>query len=565
MRTHSYFRTTNCLQSVARIRLEAVVEILCVPYSVPPSPQPRKQRATRKKLLAVFVLCSLASGCANLDVAREPSQALPAAGSAFGRSIQAQAAPYQGRSGFRLLSNSTEAFTARAELIRNAQTSLDLQYYIVHDGVSTRMLVEELLKAADRGVRVRILLDDTTSDGLDTIIATLAAHPQIQIRLFNPLHLGRSTGVTRAAGRLFNLSLQHRRMHNKLWLADNSVAIVGGRNLGDEYFDAEPNLNFTDIDMLSVGPVAEQLGHSFDQYWNSALSKPIDEFLSSKPSAKDLQNTRTRLEESLDETRKQNHALYQQLMTFKTAPRMDIWRKELIWAWNQALWDAPSKVLAKDEPDPQLLLTTQLAPELRGVSKELIMISAYFVPGQPGLVYLTGRADAGVSVSLLTNSLEATDVPAVHGGYAPYRKALLEHGVKLYELRRQPGDNYGSGPHLFYSKSFRGSDSSLHSKAMIFDRQKAFIGSFNFDPRSVLWNTEVGVLVDGPELAEHVRELALQGMAPALSYQAKLQDGKIVWVTEDNGQMHTLTKEPGSWWRRFNAWFSTTVGLERML
>ncbi|WLH35542.1 phospholipase D family protein [Pseudomonas sp. FP2196] len=519
----------------------------------------------RQPLLALLMLTALLSGCASLNVPREPSQALPASDSGFGRSIQAQAAPYQGRSGFRLLSNSTEAFTARAELIRNAQSSLDLQYYIVHDGVSTRMLVEELLKAADRGVRVRILLDDTTSDGLDQIIATLAAHPQIQIRLFNPLHLGRSTGATRAAGRLLNLSLQHRRMHNKLWLADNSVAIVGGRNLGDEYFDAEPNLNFTDIDMLSVGPVAEQLGHSFDQYWNSALSKPIEEFLSSKPSAKDLQNTRTRLEESLEETRKQNHALYQQLMTFKTEPRMDIWRKELIWAWSQALWDAPSKVLAKGEPDPQLLLTTQLAPELTGVSKELIMISAYFVPGQPGLVYLTGRADAGVSVNLLTNSLEATDVPAVHGGYAPYRKALLEHGVKLFELRRQPGDGGGSGPHIFYSKSFRGSDSSLHSKAMIFDRQKSFIGSFNFDPRSVLWNTEVGVLVDSPELAAHVRELALQGMAPALSYEAKLEHGQIVWVTEDNGQMHTLTKEPGSWWRRFNAWFSTTVGLERML
>ncbi|MBX9406363.1 phospholipase D family protein [Pseudomonas baetica] len=521
--------------------------------------------SSRHALALALLVALLLSGCTTLDVPRTPSQALPAKESAFGRSIQTQAAPHQGQSGFRLLSNSTEAFTARAELIRHAQTSLDLQYYIVHDGISTRMLVEELLKAADRGVRVRILLDDTTSDGLDQIIATLAAHPQIQIRLFNPLNLGRSTGVTRAAGRLFNLSLQHRRMHNKLWLADNSAAIVGGRNLGDEYFDAEPNLNFTDIDMLSMGPVAEQLGHSFDQYWNSALSKPIEAFLTSKPSAKDLQNTRTRLEESLEDTRKQNHALYQQLMKFKTEPRMDIWRKELIWAWNQALWDAPSKVLAKAEPDPQLLLTTQLAPELKGVSKELIMVSAYFVPGQPGLVYLTGRADAGVSVQLLTNSLEATDVPAVHGGYAPYRKALLEHGVKLFELRRQPGDGGGSGPHIFYSKSFRGSDSSLHSKAMIFDRQKSFIGSFNFDPRSVLWNTEVGVLVDSPELAEHVRDLALQGMAPALSYEATLENGQIVWVTEDNGQMHTLTKEPGSWWRRFNAWFSTTVGLERML
>lgn len=519
----------------------------------------------RQPLLALLLLASFLGGCANLDVPRPPSQALPAADSSFGRSIQAQAAPHQGQSGFRLLSNSTEAFMARAELIRNAQTSLDLQYYIVHDGISTRMLVEELLQAADRGVRVRILLDDTTSDGLDQIIATLAAHPQIQIRLFNPLHLGRSTGVTRNMGRLFNLSLQHRRMHNKLWLADNSAAIVGGRNLGDEYFDAEPNLNFTDIDMLGVGPVAEQLGHSFDQYWNSALSKPIDEFFSGKPTAKDLKNTRTRLEESLEETRKQNHALYRQLMTYTRHPRMDIWRRELIWAWNQALWDAPSKVLAKGEPDPQLLLTTQLAPELNGVSKELIMISAYFVPGQPGLVYLTGRADAGVSVSLLTNSLEATDVPAVHGGYAPYRKALLEHGVKLFELRRQPGAGGGSGPHLFRRSAYQGSDSSLHSKAMIFDQQKSFIGSFNFDPRSVLWNTEVGVLVDSPELAAHVRELAVQGMAPPLSYEVKLENGQLAWVTEDDGKRHTLTKEPGSWWRRFNAWMSTTVGLERML
>jgi putative cardiolipin synthase len=521
----------------------------------------------RPPLLALLLLASLLGGCASVHVQREPSQTLPASDSAFGRSIQAQAAPHQGQSGFRLLPDSTEAFTARAELIRNAKSSLDLQYYIVHDGISTRMLVDELLKAADRGVRVRILLDDTTSDGLDWIIATLAAHPQIQIRLFNPLHLGRSTGVTRTVGRLFNLSQQHRRMHNKLWLADNSVAIVGGRNLGDEYFDAEPNLNFTDIDLLGVGPVAEQLGHSFDQYWNSALSKPINEFLTNKPTTKDLENTRTQLEKSLKETRKQNHALYRQMMTYATHPRLDIWRRELIWARNQALWDAPSKVLADGKPDPQLLLTTQLAPELNGVSKELIMIAAYFVPGQPGVVYLTGRADSGVSVRLLTNSLEATDVPAVHGGYAPYRKVLLEHGVQLFELRRQPGggSGSGSGPLVFASKSSPNSDSSLHSKAMIFDQQKSFIGSFNLDPRSVLWNTEVGVLVDSPALATRVRELALQGMAPPLSYQVKLEQGKIVWVTEDDGKMHTLTREPGSWWRRFNAWISTTVGLERML
>ena len=319
-----------------------------------------------------------------MDVPREPTQALPATDSSFGRSIKAQAAPYQGRSGFRLLPNSGEAFRARAELIRNAQTSLDLQYYIVHDGLSTRMLIDELLKAADRGVRVRILLDDTASDGLDDVLATLAAHPNIQIRLFNPLQLGRSTGVTRAMGRLFNLSRQHRRMHNKLWLADNSVAIVGGRNLGDEYFDAKPELNFTDIDLLSVGPVAEQLGHSFDQYWNSALSQPIGDFVTLSLSEHELGKARKQLEASLKRAQQRNPALYQELASYETRPQLDVWRKELIWAWNQALWDAPSKVLARDEPDPHLLLTTQLAPELAGVNQELILVSAYFVPVKPG-------------------------------------------------------------------------------------------------------------------------------------------------------------------------------------
>ncbi|MBF8755190.1 phospholipase D family protein [Pseudomonas guariconensis] len=517
-------------------------------------------RLQRALPLLLALLLGL-SGCASVSMPRQVSQTLPASESAFGRSVQRQAAPYDGRSGFRLLPNSNEAFRARAELIRNAQASIDLQYYIVHDGLSTRALVHELLRAADRGVRVRVLLDDTTSDGLDTMMGTLAAHPNIQIRVFNPLHLGRSTGATRAVGRLFNLSRQHRRMHNKLFLVDNSMAIVGGRNLGDEYFDAEPNLNFTDIDLLGVGPVADQLGHSFDQYWNSALSLPIGDFLWRQPDANDLRASRKRLEISLAQARVKHKALYDRLMAYQSNPRLDAWRNELIWAHSKALWDSPSKVLAQDEPDPHLLMTQQLAPELANVHRELILVSAYFVPGESGLLYLTGRADAGTSVKLLTNSLEATDVPAVHGGYAPYRRALLEHGVQLYELRRQPGD-----PSAYRSLRLYGSsDSSLHSKAIVFDRRKTFIGSFNFDPRSVLWNTEVGVLVDSPELAEYTRDLAVQGMAPALSYQAKLVGDKLVWVTEDNGKRRLLTSEPGGLWRRFNAWISKAVGLEKML
>lgn len=522
------------------------------------------------RTLLLLLICALClEGCAHAPLNSPPSQAIASGESAFGRSLQHLAAAHEGRSGFRLLSNSTEAFTARAELIRNAKSSLDLQYYIVHDGLSTRALIDELLKAADRGVRIRVLLDDTTSDGLDEVIATLAAHPNIQVRVFNPLNLGRSTGATRSLGRLLNLSQQHRRMHNKLWLADSSAAIVGGRNLGDEYFDAEPNLNFTDIDLLGVGPVAEQLAHSFDQYWNSSLSKPITDFLYWPPGPEDLGKARARLSASLEQSRTEHKALYDRLMEYRRTPHMAQWLNQLTWAWGTAMWDAPTKVLAREEPDPHLLLTTQLAPELRAVHEQLILMSAYFVPGQEGLVYLTSLSDKGVSVSLLTNSLEATDVPAVHGGYAPYRKALLAHGIQLYELRRQPGDagnRSGSGPRLFKHGSFTGgSDSSLHSKAMIFDGQKSFVGSFNFDPRSVLWNTEVGVLVDSPELTQQLTELARQGMAHTVSYQAKLENGHLVWLTEDNGKLHTLQREPGDWWRRFNAWFSGAVGLERML
>ncbi len=515
-------------------------------------------------LRVLFIALLILGGCTN-QVPIVPSQAIPAAESSFGAGLEARAAEHQGHSGFRLLPASNEAFAARAELIRAAQHSLDLQYYIVHDGLSTRALVKELLQAADRGVRIRILLDDTTSDGEDYRIALLAAHPNIQIRVFNPLHLGRLTGVTRVIGRGLNLSQQHRRMHNKLWLADSAAAIVGGRNLGDEYFDAEPNMNFTDIDMLAIGPVARDLAQSFDQYWNSRLSKPIEEFVWRQPSQKDLDKARKGLRDYLDTARVEQPELYERLLAYQHDPKLKVWLDELIWAPGIALWDAPSKVLASGEPDPQLLLTTQLAPHLQGAKRDLVMVSAYFVPAPAGLQYLIGLADNGVEIRLLTNALEATDVPAVHGGYAPYRQEMLEHGMRLFELRSQPGAD--SPPAYSFSGS---SNSSLHSKAIVIDKQKSFVGSFNVDPRSVLWNTEVGVLVDSPKLAAYLRELALQGMKPSVSYEVRLQHDangatRMVWLGEDDGKEFVLNEEPGSRWRRFNAWFARAIGLEKML
>nr|WP_272890806.1 phospholipase D family protein [Stutzerimonas sp. S1] len=509
--------------------------------------------------MLLSIVLSLA-GCASQPTPT-PSYAIDAAGSALGRQLQRlEAAQSDEHSGFRLLPESSEAFAARAELFRAAQVSLDVQYYIVHDGLSTRLLIDELLRAADRGVRVRLLLDDTTSDGHDYNIATLAAHPNVQIRVFNPLRGGRSNKISRTLGRLLHLSQQHRRMHNKLLLVDSSLAIVGGRNLGDEYFDADRSLNFTDIDLLAAGRVARQLATSFDQYWNHQLSVPIQHFLWRPPRERKLHQARVQLRQHLEQARREDGTLYRRLIRYRRQPQLQRWLAELTWAPAQALWDEPDKLLA-DGP-PAELLTTQLAPALNSVQNELTLVSAYFVPTASGVDYLAERSRAGVTIRILTNSLEATDVPAVHGGYAPYRRRMLELGMRLFELRRQPEQTT--------SYSFFGeSESSLHSKAAVFDQQRVFIGSLNFDPRSVLWNSEVGILVDSPALAREVQRLTLEGMTPAISYEVRLakrgNTRQLVWVAEEQGRRVILEKEPGGLWRRLNAWLADVIGLERML
>lgn len=504
------------------------------------------------------------TGCAGQLVSAPPSHALPNENSALARHIEALAAEQpSGYSGFRLLPDSAGAFAARIQAIRSAETSLDVQYYIVHDGLSTRLLIDELIKAAERGVRVRLLLDDTTTGHNDFRMATLAAHPNIHVRVFNPLRVGRSNVVTRTLGRLLHLSRQHRRMHNKLMLADNSLAIIGGRNLGDEYFDADRGLNFTDIDLLVAGPAAKQLGTSFDEFWNHPLSAPIQQFLSEHPSAQALQETQLRLGSFLQAQRKQGSRRYLHLVSKLDDGAGDMGPlHDLIWAPGEAMWDDPDKISASGIPDESLLLTTRLQPAMDAVSRELTLISAYFVPTEQGVNYLTRLAANGVAIRILTNSLEATDVPVVHGGYAPYRRELLDGGVRLFELRRQP-DQRSS-----YSLTGQ-SESSLHSKAAVFDRETVFLGSLNFDPRSVLWNTEVGVLVDSTELASEVQRLALLDTRPALSYEVRLVDvhghRQLVWIAEDEGRRKVLLHEPGGTWRRFNAWFSQVIGLERML
>ena len=511
----------------------------------------------------LLLVALLLAGCAAAPVLREPSERLPTAHSPLAQRVEALAQAHPaGHSGFRLLASSTDAFTARAEMIRAARVSLDLQYYIVDDGLTTRALADELLRAADRGVRVRLLLDDTASDGSDAGLALLAAHPNIQVRVFNPVYLGRATGVTRLAARALDLPRQHRRMHNKLLLADGVLPVVGGRNLGDAYFDAEQAWNFMDIDLLGAGPVAAALGQSFDAYWNHALSQPIERFLRRLPDAAALAEARRGIARYFAEARITHHEAYARLMAYRYESGFSAWLGELVWAPGQALWDAPDKLMVRGEPPAELLLLSALWPVLQGAREELVFLSAYFVPLREGVAFLTGEVRRGLEVAVLTNALEATDVPLVHGGYAPYREALLTGGVRLHELRRQPGEE----PSFSVSGD---SESSLHSKAAVIDRRWVFVGSLNFDPRSILWNSETGLLVDSPELARQVHALTAEGLAPAISYEVRLETqagrSRLAWHYEDDGQPRRLVREPGGRWRQFNAWLARLFRLERLL
>lgn len=508
----------------------------------------------------LLVLLAL-SGCTNF-APTHASFALSSADSATAKAVDPLLAKHApDLSGFYLLDDGTEAFVARAELARLASHSLDVQYYIMSDGLSTGLLLRELLAAADRGVRVRLLLDDTAIGGKkDERMVKLASHPNIQVRAFNPLKNGRNFGVTRMLGRFFNLSRQHRRMHNKLWLADAKIGIVGGRNLGDEYFDAREGMNFNDIDVMATGAVSQDLATSFDQYWNHALSQPIENLASKDPKQVELKAWRQALEQNLQQQRVAHADIYARLTRYKDERQLPIWLNRLTWAKAKVMWDHPDKLLADGKPDESLLLTTQLSPLLADVQKELLLVSAYFVPGEKGTRYLTDKAQQGVNVHILTNALEATDVPAVHGGYSPYRVPLLKAGVNLYELRREPGER----PKYSFTG---GSESSLHSKTISFDRKQTFIGSFNFDPRSVLWNTEIGILIDSVPLTEKVRSLTRQGMSPSLVYRVRFdqQRQKLYWETDNEGIEVRIDKEPGTFMQHVNALVSQILGLERML
>jgi putative cardiolipin synthase len=505
--------------------------------------------------VAAVLLCTLAA-CASLKERPQlpPQSALPVAQTTeLDRLLEAHEASHPGQSAFRLLKEGPEAFASRAQSARMAGRSLDVQTYIWHADLTGLYLASELLRAADRGIRVRILMDDMDARAKNAGFAALSAHPNIDVRMFNPF-ASRSGFFAYIGEGLTSFTRINRRMHNKTWIADNRIAIAGGRNLGDEYFGASDEVNFVDLDFAMVGPVVRDASASFDRYWNSASAYPM-EFLDKKAvSDQALQELRDYLSQHGQEAERSRFA--KDLKGDNTVRRMFEGQWTMEWTGTyQFVADDPAKVTMKKRDAQRTHVGSLLLPTLGATQKQASIISPYFVPGKNGTAGLVKTAQAGKQIQILTNSLVANDVAAVHGGYSAYRKQLLEGGVQLWELK--PEDGKKADASLFGS-----SGASLHTKALTIDHRTVFVGSYNLDPRSTWLNCEQGVLVENEALARELEEIFAAQTASDRAWRVTLQDDKLRW--SDGTTSFDSDPQAGAW-RRFQAWIARVTGLESQL
>jgi cardiolipin synthase C len=495
----------------------------------------------------------LLAGCATLPPDSGPridSTALPAQGPATTLDRLAQASMAEaaaGHSGFRLLLG-PGALDARIALLRGAGRSLDLQYYHLHDDATGRLVLRELRNAARRGVRVRLLLDDLYTDGLEPLLDGLGAYPNVELRLFNPFPT-RGSVPRRFAAALLDFDRLNRRMHNKLFVADGALAVTGGRNLGDEYFMRSSQSNFFDYDVLAAGPVVAQMASLFDEYWNAEQVRTAVSVLRPTGPPEAL---RRAFDARVDGADTPDPPPFRGLDRLGRAPLADeviAGRVAMAYGSAQAFADSPAKAWGGLEtarlPSGALLDSSRLllATEFRGARHEAWVSSPYLVPGADGLEGMRSNIQRGVRISLITNSLASTDEPVVHTGYRRYRDNMLRAGVEIFELHPRHSHR------LLLGGVAQGSVIRLHTKTVVIDRERVFIGSVNFDPRSAALNTEFGVLIRSPALAEEAHRI-LRLLKSEASYQVRLKDGTqrdLEWlrVDERNG-LEVIDAEPGA-------------------
>jgi len=425
-----------------------------------------------------------------------------------------------------------------------AQKTLDVQYFIFKDDDSGQTLMNALLRAAKRGVRVRVLIDDTEARGQDDRVAPLAAHPKVDVRLYNPFYYRGLRSVFRYAEFALTSNRLNYRMHNKVFVADNEIAMVGGRNVGDEYFDTGKAPQFGDYDVFALGPIARDLSKSFDEYWNSSLAIPVGALLDTTTTATQLREVESDLEAHREETRGST----QQRAIRTGNPLASLLDSDsgLVWARAQVVADSPDKASVEDGA-LGALLRRRLLEAARETQSELLIVSPYFVPGPRIAERLKTLSSRGVRVRVLTNSLLSTDVPLVHAGYRPYRLPLLQEGVQLYEVKPLPGKPSPKGDAL---KSPSSGQFSLHAKAYVFDRKRVFIGSANLDRRSLHLNTEIGLMIESAELARQVAARFEAIAQPDNSFVLALADDgnggrRLVWKSKRDGKSVVYETEPG--------------------
>jgi putative cardiolipin synthase len=501
----------------------------------------------------------LLSACASLPVPaeREPEAAFARPGdTSLGTLAGPAADTHPGMSGFMVLDTGRQGFLQRAWLIEAAERSVDAQYYIWNSDTSGRYLACRLLAAAERGVRVRLVLDDMNVSGRDAVIAALDRHRNVEIRIFNPSPDRGGVGKWLAFASEFERL--NRRMHNKSFTVDASFGIVGGRNVGDEYFDLHPTTNFRDRDVLAAGPIVGRIAANFDAYWNAELSYPIGS-LAPEQAAAGVEDAYFREEcASAEAAINDAHGPMPDAAGARALVAQSL--AELAWAEAELVFDPPAsgREQGSDEPNRTALALGEL---VEGATGEILVESAYFILGDEQLDRLAGLRERGIRVAALTNSLASNDLTTNHSGYARRRKAMLDAGLELHELRP---DAAACTDWIAGRADCGVATVSLHAKSAVFDRRIVYIGSFNINLRSIYLNSETVLLIHSPALAGQVADAIERAMAPANSWRVRRQPGGSIRWSADDGK--TWTHEPGTgYWHRMTSYLFRMMPVERYL
>ena len=522
------------------------------------------------RLMAV-AMALLVAGCGTLHpgrgLPRQDSFALPPAEGAIGLAAAEQSA-HPGKSAFRMIGAGLDGLAMRLESIDAAQRTLDLQYYIFRADESGCLVAGALLRAAERGVRIRILVDDGDSVAGDERLFALAAQSGIQIRVFNPFDYRGHIGALRAVDFILNKSRLDYRMHNKLLVVDNSLALIGGRNIGDQYFQIDPKSQFGDDDAAVMGSLVGRLSGVFDQFWNAQASIPIEAIDRRHSSGKALAAFRNFLAQQREPSSLQRDLT---VRLRSKQPLVDVTQNpaDIDWAAAELVFDSPDKHEVVDGAAGGHLISTAVQARMRRVNLELLMITPYLVPSPRENELLEGLRARNVRVRMLTNSLEAAPNIAAHSGYAKDRPKFLREGIELHEIRARVESTQGTGQSRAISQF---GNYGLHAKIYVFDRRSVFVGSMNFDQRSERLNTEIGLIIDSPPIAAAAgrRFDELTQLTEAYSVQLAGDDqspgGRLLWRREEHGVVTVQYGEPGrSAWQRFKARFLSWLPLDAEL